>query len=195
MSDSNQKKILVLVADGTEEMEAIISIDVLRRASIEVTVAGVALKNGQYAECSRGVKIVPDVLFEHVLSYADSFDGIVIPGGYDGANTLSSHLDVQKLLQTIHQSGKLVAAICAGSLAIKTSDINKGGDITSHPSIKDNLVGDYNYREDRVVVNNKIITSRGPGTAFLFALTIVEQLVGREKRDEISSPMVLASTL
>uniref|UniRef100_A0A1D1ZAV9 Protein DJ-1 n=1 Tax=Anthurium amnicola TaxID=1678845 RepID=A0A1D1ZAV9_9ARAE len=194
MSDQNSKKALVIVTDGSEEMETVISVDVLRRAQIDVTVAGVALQNGNYAKCSRNVMIMPDQLLSNISNF-DIYDVIVIPGGLKGAKTISSSSEVQKLLASTHQAGKFVAAICAGSIAIKSADINKGGKITSHPIVKADLENEYNFQEDRVVVDNKVITSRGPGTAFLFALTIVEQLLGEEKRNEISQPMILASTL
>jgi protein DJ-1 len=196
-NDKNDKKALVIVTDGSEEMEAVISIDVLRRAQIDVTVAGISLKNGNYAKCSRGVMILQDKSLLDITNF-DAYDVIVIPGGLAGAQTISSSSKVQELLASAHKAGKFVAAICAGTIAINSANINKGGKITSHPIVKADLVNGenkYNYQEDRVVVDNKVITSRGPGTAFLFALTIVEQLLGKEKRDEISRPMIVASTL
>ncbi|CAG8745991.1 8301_t:CDS:2, partial [Ambispora leptoticha] len=134
MSTEN-KKALVLIADGTEEMEAVISIDVLRRASIEVTVAGVALKEQKFATCSRGVKIIPDISFDNLWPTVshDSFDVIIVPGGLGGAKTISSDENVQKLLANAHQSKKIVAAICAGPISVKLAKINKGGKITCHP--------------------------------------------------------------
>ncbi|CAI2166237.1 18326_t:CDS:2 [Funneliformis geosporum] len=199
MANLDNKKALVLVADGSEEMETVITIDVLRRAQIDVTVAGIALQNENYAKCSRGVMIVPDQSFSNiskeVLSKKCIYDIIIIPGGLTGAQTISSNSEIQELLASEHRDGKFIAAICAGTIAIKSANINKGGKITSHPVVKADLENEYNYQEERVVVDNKVISSRGPGTAFLFALTIVEQLLGKEKRDEISSPMILASTL
>ncbi|RHZ75325.1 hypothetical protein Glove_216g198 [Diversispora epigaea] len=194
--ENNKKKALVFVANGSEEMEAVISADVLRRGQIEVCVAGVSLEDKQYATCSRGVKIVPDIQPSDFSKFdVSSYDVIVIPGGLGGAKTLSSHSDIQHLLSLAHKSGKYVAAICAGPLALKGAKINLGGKITSHPIVKEELEHDYNYQEDRVVVDNKVITSRGPGTAFLFALRIVEELMGKEMRDKISPPMILPPTL
>ncbi|CAG8732740.1 7526_t:CDS:2 [Acaulospora morrowiae] len=196
MTSQEKKKVLVFVANGSEEMEAVISIDILRRAQLEVSVVGIAAENSSFVTCSRGVKIVPDFIISNAFDIEKLvFDAIVVPGGLEGAKTISSNPDVQSLLASAHKSGKIVAAICAGPLAIKTANINKGGMITSHPVAKADLENEYNYQEDRVVIDNNVITSRGPGTAFLFALTIVEQLLGKEKRDEISLPMILASSL
>ncbi|CAG8704125.1 16293_t:CDS:2 [Dentiscutata erythropus] len=193
MTNQESKKALVLVADGSEEMEAVTTIDVLRRAQLDVTVAGFSLENANYAKCSRGVMIVPDIAFSSISDF-DVYDVIVIPGGMKGAETLSSSQKIQDLLVSAHNKGKIVAAICAGPLAIKTAGINLGGKITSHPSIKERLEG-YSYQEDSVVIHNKVITSRGPGTSLLFGLTIVEQLLGEAKRNEISSPMMLVPPL
>ncbi|CAG8800897.1 9256_t:CDS:2 [Gigaspora margarita] len=217
MTNQESKKALVLVADGTEEMEAVTTTDVLRRAQLDVTIAGFSLKNANYAKCSRGVMIVPDIAFSSISDF-DVYDVIVIPGGLNGAETLSSSKKIQDLLVSAYNKGKIVAAICAGPLAIKMAGINLGGEITSHPVIKERLEGfnnlilnllkltthklnitidilGYSYREDSVVVHNKVITSRGPGTSLLFGLTIVEQLLGEAKRNEVSSPMMLASPL
>lgn len=84
--------------------------------------------------------------------------------------------------------------ICAGPLVAKAAKINFGKALTSHPSVKGEF-SDYDYKEERVVVSDNLITSRGPGTSFLFALTLVEHIVGKEKRDEIEPPMVLAAAL
>ncbi|KIJ38985.1 hypothetical protein M422DRAFT_175771, partial [Sphaerobolus stellatus SS14] len=83
--------------------------------------------------------------------------------------------------------------ICAGSVAAKKAGIAKGGKITSHPSVKEELEGEYQYQEDSVVKEGNLVTSRGPGTAFPFALTLVEIVQGASKREEIYGPMVFAS--
>ncbi|CAH1759221.1 7925_t:CDS:2, partial [Entrophospora sp. SA101] len=191
---TEKKKALVLIADGSEEIEVVVTVDVLRRAQIEVDVVGVKLKNSNFAKCSRDVKLVPDKDFAK-LTNSDAYDIIIIPGGTAGANTLASNTDVQNLLSSFHKSGKFVSAICAGPLAIKSANVNKGGKITSYPSIKADLENDYKYSEDRVVVDNRVITSQGPGSTFLFALTIIEQLLGKKKRDEVSQPLALPPTL
>ncbi|KAI9288873.1 class I glutamine amidotransferase-like protein [Umbelopsis sp. AD052] len=200
----SSKKALVLLADGTEEMEFVIPVDVLRRAEITVTTAGVGLKNGTYAECSRGVKILPDVEAEHIgvswnqllwIGLIEDFDAIIIPGGVGGAKILSESVLVQKLVSSFYERQKIVAFICAGTLVAKSAGVPEGHKVTSHPSVKEQLEDVYKYSEDRVVVDQNVITSRGPGTAFLFALTIVEQLVGKQVVDKISPPMILSNAL
>ncbi|PWN91960.1 DJ-1 [Acaromyces ingoldii] len=198
---------LILIAEGTEEMEFTIAYDVLVRGGIEVKSAfvgssetgGTQNPHGQANDsvtCSRGVKIVPEMrLPELAGGKALEYDAIVVPGGNKGAETISKNEDVTKLLGAFYAKGKVVACICAGSLAAKAAKIGKDGSITSHPSVKGELEQDYRYSEDRVVISNNLITSRGPGTAFAFSLAIVEALQGKEKRTEIEGPMILPPTL
>ncbi|ORZ03065.1 class I glutamine amidotransferase-like protein [Syncephalastrum racemosum] len=191
------KKALILLADGAEEMEFTIAVDVLRRAQVEVLVAGVALKEPTVAHCSRGVKIVPDVEFAHQnMSWNPSdFDAVIIPGGIAGATTLKDNKDVQKLVSLFYEQRKVVGFICAGTLVAKSSGIPKGHKVTSYPAVKDQLTDTYEYSEDRVVVDQNVITSRAPGTAFLFALTLVEELVGKDVADKLKGDMMTASAL
>lgn len=184
------KRALVLLANGAEEMEAVISIDVMRRAEIEVIVAGV--DSHDKIKCSRGVFIVPDVDVQTAIKSAP-YDVVVMPGGLQGANTLAASSAVKKLLDIQVQHTNLIGAICAAPIALKSHSIKQGSKITSHPSVKEKLEG-YSYSEARVVVDNKLITSRGPGTSFEFALAIVETLRGKEVKDKISAPLILQNT-
>ncbi|SPO28752.1 related to Protein DJ-1 [Ustilago trichophora] len=196
---------LILIAEGTEESEFTITYDILVRASISVSSAHVGSSSSStsssssphtvpFVTCSRGVKIVPDLCLTDLAGgKALEYDAIVIPGGAKGAQLIGDNQDVQSLISAMYGKGKLVAAICAGSLAVKQAGIGKDAAITSHPSVKSSLDKEYTYKEDRVVVADNLITSRGPGTSFEFALAIVEALVGRGKRDEIEPPLILAS--
>lgn len=192
---------LILIAQGTEESEFTITYDVLIRGGVDVSSALVGSSSDDeadphgaaYVTCSRGVKIVPDLRLPDLAGgKAREFDAIVVPGGAKGAETISGNKDVQALLTAMYGDGKIVACICAGSLAAKTAGIGTDNAITSHPSVKDQLQKEYHYKEDRVVVADNLITSRGPGTAFEFALAIVQALNGKEKRDEIEPPLILA---
>ncbi|KAI8391358.1 class I glutamine amidotransferase-like protein [Radiomyces spectabilis] len=191
------KKVIVFLADGTEEMEFTITVDVLRRAQLDVTVVGVQLAHGTYAECSRKVKIVPDVLLEHEgQSWNRSdYEAAVIPGGAPGANTMKDNVEVQDIISLLYEKQKIVAFICAGTLVAKAAKIPEGHKVTSYPGVKDQLTDVYKYSEDRVVVDQNVITSRGPGTAMLFALTIVEQLLDKQVVEKLKQEMLTASTL
>ncbi|TPX68320.1 hypothetical protein SpCBS45565_g03192 [Spizellomyces sp. 'palustris'] len=178
---------LVLITDGNEEMEAVISIDILRRGGVDVTVAG--LNGPNTVECSRHVKIVPDIGLAAVKDKT-AFDAIILPGGMGGAEAFSKSSTVHGLLNQYYSQQKLVAIICASPIVLKAAQVAKGRSVTSHPSVKDQLVQDYNYKEERVVVDGNLITSRGPGTAFEFALAVVKKLQGPEKLKEIIPPMI-----
>ncbi|CEG70166.1 hypothetical protein RMATCC62417_06113 [Rhizopus microsporus] len=183
------KKAIVFLTEGAEDMEFSISVDVLRRAKVEVTVVGVEL-NGTYATCARGIKVIPDVKFEETTFKASDYDVAIVPGGAGSAKTLSAHKGVHKLIMEFYEHSKLVAFICAGTLVAKEAGIPTHHTVTSFPSVKDKLVDAYTYSEDRVVVSDNVITSRAPGTAFLFALTIAEKLVGPEVVDTVKHDLM-----
>ncbi|KAH8730530.1 class I glutamine amidotransferase-like protein [Phaeosphaeriaceae sp. PMI808] len=195
-------KALILVADGSEEIEFVTPYDVLTRAGFEVVSAGVNLKNEGYAHMTRNIRIVPDhpTLTSIPLQSAhEKYDILILPGGGPGAKTFSTTDAVSQLIADFRSAGKWVAAICAGTTALVASRKAHDGPkvkVTSHPSVAEEIKdAGWEYNEERVVVDGKVITSRGPGTAMLFSLTIVEVIAGREKRDEIAGPMVVAATL
>lgn len=194
------KSVAVFLAQGTEEMEFSITYDVLVRGEVKVTSVYVPA-DGQpssppdgYVVASRGVKIVPDTTLEAMMAQGGlaPYDGVVVPGGAGGAEIISKNAAVQKLLQEAMSQGKIVGMICAGSLAALEAQIGLGGAITSHPSVADKLRASYDYKEQAVATANNFVTSRGPGTTFPFALTLVEKLVGAEVRKKIAPPMMLA---
>ncbi|KAL4221027.1 Protein deglycase DJ-1zDJ-1 [Mactra antiquata] len=179
---------LVILSEGAEEMETVISIDVLRRANIDVTVAG--LTGTEPVLCSRNVKIVPDTSLGEVVK--QSYDVVVCPGGAKGAQNLCESAEVGKLLKDQFDGKRVVAAVCAAPTALASHKICSGMKVTSHPSVKDKMVSaGYKYSEDRVVEDGNLITSRGPGTTFEFALKIVEKLVGAEKAESLIGPMLV----
>lgn len=182
---SDKPKALVLLARGAEEMEAVISIDVLRRGGIDVTVAGVEGRDP--VRCSRGVVITPDVALEDV---EDEFDVLVLPGGTEGARQLSQSDRVGELLRAQEASGGWVAAICAAPIALQAHDVFKGRRMTSHPSVRSMLESWSEYSEHPVEADGNLITSRGPGTAFPFALRIVGALTNAERMVEVRAPMM-----
>ena len=181
-----EKRVLVPIADGTEEIEAVCIIDVLRRAGAEVVVASVG---EQTVACSRGVRIVADQLIGDCK--AGAFDMIVLPGGVPGAQNLRDSADLTELLKKQAGAGALYGAICASpAVVLQAHGLLENRRATSHPGFTDQL--DPNDAiENRVVVDGNCITSRGPGTALEFALTLVELLYGKKKAQEVGEPMVL----
>lgn len=179
---------LLILAEGAEEMEAVITADVLRRAEIDVTIAG--LDGPEPIRCSRNVVVKPDTSLDDATS-TTCYEAVILPGGLKGAQNLAGSAKVKRLLEEQQKSGRFIAAICAAPTALLSHKICTGKLLTSHPSVKNQLSDSYKYSEDRVVRDGALITSRGPGTAFEFGLALVEALQGKEKRDSIVPPMLL----
>jgi protein DJ-1 len=178
---------LLILSEGAEEMETVISADVMRRGQIDVTIAG--LVGTDPVLCSRNVVIKPDVALSDVAG--KDFDIIVLPGGAKGAQNLAESSVVGEILKKQASGDRWVASVCAAPIALKSHGIHSGKKLTSHPGVKDQLSGSYQYQEDRVVVDGKLITSRGPGTCFEFALAIVTALQGKDKSDALVPPMLV----
>lgn len=181
-------KVLVPLADGCEEMEAVIVIDVLRRAGIEVVAASIG--KSRTVTASRNVRLLADALWKDV--HPDDFDALVLPGGVGGAEHLAAQPEVLEAVRVFLACDRLVGAICAAPRVLAAAGVLEDRTVTSHPSAAGDLAP-ATYSEDRVVVDGCLITSRGPGTAFEFALALVTVLVGAEKAAETAGPMILPS--
>jgi len=168
-------KVLIPIAQGTEETEAVAIIDLLRRAGIQVKVAG----ENEIITCSRGVKIIPDILLQSIDEDLH-YDAVIIPGGSQGVQNLIKNEYLQNIFDKYRNTHILFAAICAGPLVLSHYKIlKKESYITSHPSVKEQL-SHYQYELESVVCDNNIITSRGAGTAIEFSLNIINYLAGPE---------------
>jgi 4-methyl-5(b-hydroxyethyl)-thiazole monophosphate biosynthesis len=180
------RTVLVPVADGTEELEAVAIIDTLRRAGALVTVA--AIGAGLEVTCSRGVKLVADTRIADLG--AASFDLIALPGGLPGAEHLHDSPDLTALLRAHAAAGGLLAAVCAAPVVVLARHGLLGDRrVTAHPSVFAELP-ESQRSEDRVVVDDGLVTSRGAGTALEFALALVEQLFGAERRADVAKAML-----
>ena len=180
-------RVLVPIADGTEEIEAVTIIDVLRRAEAEVTVASV---NDLQITASRGVKITADCLIDACKDRA--FDLIALPGGIPGAEHLRDNAILKTLLLNQKAAGRLFGAICAApAVVLETHGLLEQRQATCHPGFEEKL-RDRSAVESRVVVDGNCVTSRGPGTAMAFALKLVELLYGKKKMEAVAAPMVIA---
>lgn len=180
------KSACVLLAPGCEEMEAVIVIDVLRRAGVDVTAAG--LRPGVFS-ASRDVKLASDVALEE-LETAKDFDLLVTPGGMPGTEALRDDPRVRDLL--VHYLGradKWVGSICASPLALDAHGLLDGRRFTCYPAVAEKIGGGI-YTGERVEVDGHLVTSQGPGTAMEFALKLVELLAGRDTRDEVAEGML-----
>jgi 4-methyl-5(b-hydroxyethyl)-thiazole monophosphate biosynthesis len=180
-------RVLVPLAPGFEEIEAITIIDVLRRAGVTVDVAGT--EPGPITG-SHGITVTPD----RPLAGADAeaYDLVALPGGMPGTLHLRQHPDVLRLLRELAARGRYTTAICAAPTVLAAAGLTEGRAVTSHPSVVGELSG-TRYREDPVVSDGSVITSRGVGTAIEFALALVETLVGRDAVHRLRAQMVVPS--
>ncbi|MCG8097244.1 MAG: DJ-1/PfpI family protein [Candidatus Thiodiazotropha endolucinida] len=155
--------------------------DLLTRADIEVVTAG--LKDGP-VKASRGITLVPDTTLDAVMDQA--FDMMVLPGGLPGADYLDADPRIHEMLKRLNQQGKFTAAICAAPKVLAGAGLLQGRRATSYPGVLDNMdLPQVDVQLERVISDDRVITSRGPGTAMDFALEMIEQLSGRETRDQV----------
>ncbi|WP_155311686.1 DJ-1 family glyoxalase III [Desulfosarcina ovata] len=182
-----EKTVLVPVADGTEELEAVAIIDVLRRAGATVTVASVS--GHRQITASRGVVIVADTLIESCVD--QTYDLVVLPGGIPGAEHLRDCAELAQILRRQNEQERFFGAICASpAVVLEHHDLIQGRRATCHPGFVDGLASAADV-DQRVVVDGNCMTSRGAGTAVEFALALVERLYGKAHRDAVAVPMVL----
>ena len=175
------KTALILIADGSEELEAVTLVDILRRAGVVVTLAGLG---AGLLRCSRGVLLMPDTTLEAALE--NDYDMVVLPGGLPGTTHLKNDARVLDLVNRMAQQGKYVAAICAAPSVLAAAGLLDGKRATCYPTCLDDFPR-VNLQTSAVVEDGKLITSRGPGTAMDFALALVERLAGQTKRQEVEA--------
>jgi len=177
------KKVLVPLAQGCEELEAVTIIDLLRRAEITVVTAGL---DAGPVRASRGTRLLPDATLDEALK--QDYDMVVLPGGQPGSDNLNRDPRVHALLRKMADNGKFTAAICAAPSVLAHAGVLKGKRATSFPGVLEKLGHTGVVLQDQPVVRDgKVITSRGPGTAMDFALELIETLAGKEKRAQVEA--------
>ncbi|MDH5217753.1 MAG: DJ-1/PfpI family protein [Gammaproteobacteria bacterium] len=177
-------RVLVPLAQGCEELEAITVVDLLRRAGIQVVTAGL---DGLPVKASRGSVLIPDVSLDSIES---DFDMIVLPGGLPGADNLNADERIHRILQKMASEAKFICAICAAPKVLATAGLLNNKKATSFPGSLDGCeIVDFTYLEESVVIDGNIVTSRGPGTAMDFALELIELLEGKAVRDQVEAPL------
>ena len=171
-------KVIVFLADGFEEVEALTVVDYLRRVNIEIDM--VSITDDKQVKGAHEIKVLADKVIKDID--ASIYDGVVIPGGMPGASNLRDDDRVIDIVKSMNKEEKMIAAICAGPIVLDRAGIIKGKGVTSYPGFEDQL-NDVLYKEVAVVRDRNIITSRGPAFAVDFALEIVKYLLC-EKRVE-----------
>ncbi len=178
-------KIFIFLAPGFEETEAIVPVDILRRADLEVET--VSITSQKEVTGAHGIAVVTDSLFEATDFSAGEM--LILPGGMPGARNLNGHAGLKKLIAGYHAAGKYLSAICAAPMILGEMGLLKGERAISYPGFEKHLLG-ATITEERVVVSGKFITAKGPGVAMEFALEIVKILKGDPVAAKIASAFI-----
>ena len=179
-------KAFLFLAEGFEEIEAVGTMDVLRRGGIELTT--VSISDKKTVTGAHQIAVEADQLFSET-NFSNG-QMLILPGGMPGARNLNEHEGLKFLLKQYVAEGKKIAAICAAPLVLGGLNLLQGKKATTYPSFENTLLG-ATVVEEKVVKDGNIITGRGPGFAFDFALTIVAELQGQAKADEVAAGMLL----
>ena len=178
-------KVIVVLADGFEEIEAVTPIDVLRRAGLEVITAGVG---GQRVTGSHGITVETDTVIEDIV---DLPDAVVLPGGMPGAENLAKSTHLRELLKRMDADSRHIGAICAApAVALAPTGILDGRKATCYPGFEARFNEAIQFSAERVIADGNVVTSRGPGTALEFALTLAGRLAGAETAAELTEGML-----
>lgn len=169
------KNAIVLLADGFEDIEALTPVDILRRGKVNCVIC--SDDNNEYKTSSRNTTIKVDEFIKNID--VDKYDAVILPGGLPGATNLRDNKNVIKLVKEFNAKNKIVAAICAAPIVLKEAGIINAKSITSNPNFKEEL-DKTNYKEDFVVKDGNIITSRGAAMSIHFAFKILESLTDAE---------------
>lgn len=175
------KRVLMFLATGFEEIEAITVVDILRRSQIKVDLC--SIDSDAYVEGSHGIKVFSDVMLENIN--IEDYDALVTPGGMPGSTNLRDDNRVIDALKKFYdREDKLIASICASPIVLKAAGISPNIKGTSYPAFR-NEVNYANYIKEPVVMDKNVITSMGPATALHFAFRIVAELLGEEYASEL----------
>ena len=179
------RKVLVILAEGFEEVEALSPVDVLRRCGAAVTVAGLG---SLQVKGAHGVPVICDSLLDDVASVA--YDAIVLPGGMPGAANLHASATVNDIVKKTFRRGNYVCAICASpAFVLAPTGILEKKKVTCYPGCE-TVAPQVSFGKYRTVRDGNIITAAGPGTALEFGLLIAEALFGTEASSKVHSDMI-----
>lgn len=182
------KKVALFIENGSEELEFIAPLDIMRRANLEVDL--ISANNEDFITSSHNVKILADKKIEEVNNILD-YDAIVIPGGMPGSTLLRDNKKIIEFYQTMYNSGKLVAAICAAPIVLSAAGITDDKEVTSYPGF-DKEINYKNYNSEKaVVIDKNVITAQGPAVAILFGYEIVNYLLQDNTAEDVKKAMLV----
>ncbi|WP_315499039.1 DJ-1 family glyoxalase III [Gemella sanguinis] len=182
------KKVALFIENGSEELEFIAPLDIMRRANLEVDL--ISANNEDFITSSHNVKILADKKIDEVNNILE-YDAIVIPGGMPGSTLLRDNKKIIEFYQTMYNSGKLVAAICAAPIVLSAAGITDDKEVTSYPGF-DKEINYKNYNSDKaVVIDKNVITAQGPAVAILFGYEIVNYLLQDNTAEDVKKAMLV----
>lgn len=182
------KKVALFIENGSEELEFIAPLDIMRRANLEVDL--ISANNEDFITSSHNVKILADKKIDEVNNILD-YDAIVIPGGMPGSTLLRENKKIIEFYQTMYNSGKLVAAICAAPIVLSAAGITDDKEVTSYPGF-DKEINYKNYNSEKaVVIDKNVITAQGPAVAILFGYEIVNYLLQDNTAEDVKKAMLV----
>jgi protein deglycase len=180
------KMVNIYLAEGFEEIEALTVVDVLRRVGVETNM--IAVSSTKEIKGAHNITVIADKTFDEIDN--NTADMLVLPGGMPGTTNLEKHEGLKELIKEFYKDGKYIAAICAAPSVLGKMGLLESSMATCYPGFEKHLSGAI-LSEDLVIRHKNIITSKGPGTAMLFALELVEVLVGREIVEELKESMII----
>ena len=182
---TSQVTVLVVVAHGSESLETVVIVNLLRRAELAVTVA--SIEDSLLIDGTRGIRFMADVPLAEVIDQA--WSQVVLPGGAGGAKALGGHLPLVAMLEARFEADQPIAAICAApALTLAANGLLDGRQATCYPAFRDLLP---TFVDAPVVRDTNITTSQGPGTAIAFALELIEQLRDRARRNQVAAGLLV----
>lgn len=182
------KKVALFIENGSEELEFIAPLDIMRRANLEVDL--ISANNEDFITSSHNAKILADKKIDEVNNILD-YDAIVIPGGMPGSTLLRDNKKIIEFYQTMYNSGKLVAAICAAPIVLSAAGITDDKEVTSYPGF-DKEINYKNYNSEKaVVIDKNVITAQGPAVAILFGYEIVNYLLQDNTAEDVKKAMLV----
>lgn len=182
------KKVALFIENGSEELEFIAPLDIMRRANLEVDL--ISANNEDFITSSHNIKILADKKIEEVNNILD-YDAIVIPGGMPGSTLLRDNKKIIEFYQTMYNSGKLVAAICAAPIVLSAAGVTDDKEVTSYPGF-DKEINYKNYNSEKaVVIDKNVITAQGPAVAILFGYEIVNYLLQDNTAEDVKKAMLV----
>lgn len=179
------KKVAVFLADGFETIEALTVVDVMRRANIQCDTFAL---EGINVASSHNITVTADKMLSDFNG--SDYDLILLPGGMPGSINLKNNDRIIEIVKDFNNNNKFIAAVCAAPIVLKRAEVITNRNITSYPSYKDELADVANYKEEAVVVDNNIITSRGPATTLAFSYEILNLLGYKKQMEEIREGML-----